>query len=323
MNRIALVNFSTLDYSIEENILRNAGYQVNVYDGIATADLPQTVADAEVLVVQLQQITEELLDQMPSLKLIAREGIGLDSIPLDAASKRGITVMNVPDYCLEEVAVHAVSLLLASHRKLFQSAELVRNGDWTKMPELKPIYALSELTLGLIGMGRIGAQVITRMKGFGCRIIVSDPYLKPENAPEGVELVSLDELLASSDMISLHCPYSEETKHLINKERISKMKKQPVLINVSRGPLIHEGDLLDALNAGDISFAGLDVLIEEPPANDHPLLHHPRATVTNHIAWYSEQSEARLRNLTSNRIIDFLEGREIPNVVNKKALESM
>ncbi|WP_158602156.1 C-terminal binding protein [Cohnella endophytica] len=318
MKKIALVNFSTLDYSIEETILRKAGYQVDVYDGIATEDLPTAIKDAEVLVVQLQQVTEALLERMPSLKLIAREGIGLDSIPVQAASERGITVMNVPDYCLEEVAVHAVSLMLAAHRKLFPSSALVRGGQWTQMPELKPIFALSELTLGLIGMGRIGAQVISRMRGFGCRIIVSDPYLHPDSAPEGVELVSLDELLAQSDLITLHCPYTEETKHLIDKRRIEKMKKKPVLINVSRGPLIHEGDLLDALNSGDISFAGLDVLTQEPPANDHPLLHHPKAIVTNHIAWYSEQSEARMRNLTSNRIVDFLEGREIPNVVNKK-----
>ncbi|MDG0808417.1 2-hydroxyacid dehydrogenase [Cohnella rhizosphaerae] len=138
--------------------------------------------------------------------------------------------------------------------------------------------------------------------------------------PEGVELVSLDELLAQSDLISLHCPYVEETKHIINRETIAKMKKSPVLINVSRGPLVHEGDLLDALNRGDISFAGLDVLTEEPPADDHPLLTHPQTIVTNHIAWYSEQSEARLRNLTSTRIVDFLEGREIPNVVNQKDL---
>lgn len=316
-NRIALVNFATLDYTVEETILSSAGYQVDVYDGIPTEELPGTVRDAEVLVVQLQQVTEQLLDWMPSLKLIAREGIGLDSIPLQAATDRGITVMNVPDYCLEEVAVHAVSLLLASHRKLFQASRLASGGQWTRMPELKPIPALSELTLGLIGMGRIGAQVITRMKGFGCRIIVSDPYLSQDRAPEGVELVTLDELLAQSDLISLHCPYSEETKHLINKDRIALMKKKPVLINVSRGPLIHEGDLLDALNAGDISFAGLDVLTVEPPTEDHPLLHHPRATVTNHIAWYSEQSEARLRNLTSERIVDFLEGRAIPNVVNR------
>ncbi|MDG0791715.1 C-terminal binding protein [Cohnella ginsengisoli] len=320
MNRIALVNFSTVDYTIEENILRQAGYEVDVYDGVATADLPDTVKDAEVLVVQLQQVTEALLDRMPSLKLIAREGIGLDSIPVQAASKRGITVMNVPDYCLEEVAVHAVSLLLASHRKLFPASTLVRGGQWTRMPELKPIFSLSEQTLGLIGMGRIGAQVIARMQGFGCRIIVSDPYLSKANVPDGVELVTLDELLAQSDLISLHCPYVEETKHIVNRQSIAKMNKKPVLINVSRGPLVHEGDLLDALNRGDISFAGLDVLTEEPPADDHPLLHHPKAIVTNHIAWYSEQSEARLRNLTSTRIVDFLEGRAIPNVVNKKDL---
>ncbi|NBD25608.1 C-terminal binding protein [Paenibacillus glycinis] len=316
MKRIALVNFTTLDYTIEETILRNAGCQVEVYDGVATEDLPGTVRDAEVLVVQLQQVPEALLDAMPSLKLIAREGIGLDSIPLQAATARWITVMNVPDYCLEEVAVHAVSLMLAAHRKLFAASSLAREGQWTRMPELKPIYALSALTVGLIGMGRIGAQVIARLKGFGCRMIVSDPYLRPDGVPEGVELVSLDDLLAQSDLISLHCPYTEETKHLINKARIAQMKKQPVLINVSRGPLVHEGDLVDALNAGAISFAGLDVLTVEPPAYDHPLLHHPQAIVTNHIAWYSEQSEARLRNLTSERIVAFLEGREIPNVVN-------
>ncbi|CAI6086774.1 C-terminal binding protein [Cohnella sp. JJ-181] len=319
MKRIALVNFATVDYAVEERILRQAGYEVKIYDGIATADLPQAIQDAEVLVVQLQQVTEALLARMPSLRLIAREGIGLDSVPLQAASERGITVMNVPDYCLEEVAVHAVSLILASHRKLFPAAALVREGRWASMPELKPIFALSESTLGLIGMGRIGAQVIARMRGFGCRMIVSDPFLTKANVPDGVELVSLDELLAQSDIISLHCPYTEDTKHIIDRERIGKMKKRPVLINVSRGPLIHEGDLWDALNGGDISFAGLDVLTDEPPADDHPLLRHPRTIVTNHMAWYSEQSEARLRKLTSNRIIDFLEGREIPNVVNQKA----
>jgi len=231
MKKIALVNFSSEDYSIEINNLRAVGYQTEVYHGVAAVDLPSTVKDAEVLVVQLEKVTEELLEQMPSLKLIAREGIGLDSIAIQAASKRGITVMNVPDYCLEEVAVHAVSLILAAHRKLFSASALVREGLWSKMAVLKPI-----------------------------------------------------------------------------------------LINVSRGPLIHEGDLLDALNNGDISFAGLDVLTEEPPVSNHPLLHHPKAAVTNHIAWYSEQSEARLRNLTSQRIIDFLEGREIPNIVNKKDL---
>lgn len=317
MTRIAIVNFAMDDYSVEQNILGAAGYEVTIYHGIAPADVPATVKDADVLIVQLEKVTDELMAQMPSLKLIAREGIGLDSISLQAASKRGIAVMNVPDYCLEEVAVHAVSLLLAAHRKLFSAIDLVNKGLWTKMAELKPINALSELTLGLIGMGRIGAQVIKRMQGFGCRIIVSDPYLTQSNAPDGVEIVSLDELLAQADMISLHCPSTEETKHLINKEKISKMVKKPILVNVSRGPLIQEDDLLEALNNGNIAFAGLDVLTVEPPLPDHPLLNHPKAAVTCHIAWYSEQSEARLRNLTSQRIIDFIEGREIPNFVNK------
>jgi D-3-phosphoglycerate dehydrogenase / 2-oxoglutarate reductase len=320
--KIALVNFVTPDYTVEQHLFAEVGLQAKTYHDVAVADIISELCDVEVLVVQLEKVTGDMIRSMPHLKLIAREGVGLDSIDLEAASRNGVSVMNVPDYCLEEVAVHACSLLLAAHRKLLEAHRLTSSGKWSQFDQLKPIGALSEQTLGLIGMGRIGVQVISRMRGFGCRIIVSDPFLKQADAPEGIELVSLDQLLTQSDLISIHCPLTEETRYLICHETINKMAKQPILVNVSRGLIIHEGDVVEALNQGKISYAAVDVLEQEPPDPDHPLLHHAKALVTNHMAWYSTQSEARLHTLTAQRVIAFLAGHSVPNIVNRDQLQT-
>lgn len=318
--KVAYVNTGYGNMDIESEYIAKAGFEMAVHEGLKPEEIANAAGDADALVVTLEKVTAQIIAGMPRLKVIGRMGVGIDSIDLAAASRRGIPVINVPDYCIEEVALHAVSLMLAAHRKLLPANRLVREGKWSQGASLKPVRALSGMTLGLVGMGRIGAKVAEYMRAMTGRIIVADPYVNPAQVPAGVELVGLEQLWSESDILSVHCPLSEETRHLIHRETIARMARQPIIVNVSRGPIIHEGDLLEALNSGAIRYAALDVLEQEPPPPDHPLLDHSLALVTNHFAWYSAESEVRLRELSTMRVIDALNGRPVPTVVNREAL---
>ncbi len=321
MKKVVYVNLNSKDYLLEEKHLSEAGMSLTVYDSMSLAEALPQIKEADALVVALEKVTAEIMESMPNLKVIGRMGVGIDSLDIEAATRLGIPVINIPDYCIEEVALHASSLMLAAHRKLVPANVMVRERRWTSSNELMPIHALSGMTLGLLGMGRIGGKVIEYMKAFVSKILVYDPYLKADQLPSGVELASFDQLMAESDILTLHCPLTPETKYSINREAIAKMKKQPIIVNVSRGPLIHEGDLLEGLNNGSVQYAALDVLEQEPPPTDHPLLDHPKALVTNHLAWYSVDALVRLREMSITRVIDHLQGRPVPTIVNRKALE--
>lgn len=323
MLKAAIVNVNFPDYELEKKLLEDAGIEADFWVDVPPDEILSKIKDADALIVQLEKVPADWFPIMPNLKVISRGGIGVDAIDLEAAARHNVPVLNVPDYCIEEVADHACAMILAAHRKLFASFQLVKDGQWREANRyLKPIHRLSDLTLGLIGMGRIGAEVIARMKGFKCRLIVSDPYLKEDAVPAGVELLSFDEVLEQSDILTIHCPLTEETKNLLNRNAFAKMKKAPIVVNVSRGPIIQERDLIEALDEGKISFAALDVLNTEPPASDYELLHHPKVIITNHLAWYSEESEIKLRTLTISRMIDYLQGRPVPSIVNHKQLTS-
>ncbi|MBB6670780.1 C-terminal binding protein [Cohnella nanjingensis] len=317
--RIAYVNVGFLDTLIEDRIAAEAGMRIDYFNGMDTKELPQQVKDADAVIVTLEKFTDDLMSRIPNLKVIGRMGVGTDSLDIEAATRRGIPIINIPDYCIEEVALQAVSLMLAAHRKVVPANKLVSERRWG-MDGIRPIHALSGLTLGLLGMGRIGVKVIEYMRAMVGAIAVYDPYLTPDKAPPGVKLVSLEELLSESDMISVHCPLSPETRYLINRENIAKMEKKPIVVNVSRGPIIHEEDLLEGLNSGQVRYAALDVLEQEPPEPSHPLLDHPNALITSHIAWYSEEAQVRMRELSIRRVIDYLEGRSVPTIVNPQAV---
>lgn len=307
---------------MEEAGFRQAGIDADFYRYLRQDEILDKVRDAAVLIVQLEQVPGEWLAHMPHLKLIVRCGVGTDNIDLEAATRHRIPVMNVPDYCIEEVAVHACSMILALQRKLPAAQRLVRDDRWRAQADLAPLRRLSALTLGLIGMGRVGAEVIARMRAFGCRMLVSDPFLSRDQTPPGVELVALDELLEKSHIISVHCPLTEQTRHLLNRDTMAAMKQKPIVVNVSRGAIIDEAALLEALDQGRVACAGIDVLEREPPDPAHPLLHHPRALISNHMAWYSEEAKANLRTMTISRVVDFLQGRAIPNIVNGRQLQA-
>ncbi|UVI32972.1 C-terminal binding protein [Paenibacillus spongiae] len=320
--KIVYLNTNYEDSHIEEKHIHAAGMQLHVHNGLKPSEFAPAVEDADALVVALEKVDRNLLDGMPKLRVIGRMGVGIDSVDIEAASKRGIPVINVPDYCIEEVALQAVSMILAAHRKLVPAQTIVKDGRWDNN-ELKPIQALSGLTLGLIGMGRIGNKVIEYMRAFGLRIAVSDPFLRADQVPTGVELLSFEELLKEADILSIHCPLTPETKHIINRDTLALMKKQPIIVNVSRGGMINEQDLAEGLDNGQIRYAALDVLNQEPPDIGHPLIHHPKALITNHIAWYSVEAEIRLREMSVTRVIDYLEGRPVPTIVNAKGLEAL
>jgi D-3-phosphoglycerate dehydrogenase / 2-oxoglutarate reductase len=257
-----------------------------------------------------------VIEQCPSWRVIGRYGVGVDNVDVDAASRHGIAVINVPDYCVGEVATHTVALVLACWRKLDRSRELIDGGRWGDWGELRPVRQLSESTLGLVGAGRIGAEVVRLLAPFFGRVIAYDIAA----SVAGVDMVSLDEVFAEADVVSLHCPLNDETRGLVDAARLASMKSEAVLVNVSRGGLVDTSALAAALADGSIGGAGLDVLPQEPPHPDDPVLTAPNVVLTPHTAWYSETSLVTLRRLLAERCSAYLNGGAVPTVVNAASL---
>jgi D-3-phosphoglycerate dehydrogenase len=304
-----------------KNGFNESGYEVKCYGDKEFSSVIDELKDVEILIVALEKVSKEVMDRMPDIKVIGRLGVGLDSIDVGEATRRNIAVINVPDYCTEEVALQACSGILAANRKIAQCNMLVKENRWKEWREIVPIIPMSETTLGLIGLGRIGEKVVSFMRPFGCEILAYDPYNRSKTFLEGIKMTSLEEVLSKSDIITIHCPLNAETKNIVNKDTIKMMARKPAIINVSRGGIINETDLKESVDNGDISFAFLDVLEQEPPAKDHPLINHPKVFVTNHIGWYSEKSQEKLTELLIERIIDYLCGKEITTLVNREGLK--
>lgn len=285
--------------------------------GVDVVDARVDATPADGVLVQYASIGAAELDANPSWRVIGRYGVGVDTIDLDAAAERGIPVVNVPDYCDEEVATHAAALILGATRRVREADVLVRDGAWSQWSVLRPIRALSESTLALIGTGRIGSRTMALMALFFGRVVAFDPFAAPV---EGVEFVSFEDALALGDVVSLHCPLTPETRHLIDGRSLALMKPSAYLVNVSRGGLVDSAALADALAGDRLAGAALDVLETEPPQGD-PILDAPRVTLTNHLAWYSEQSEQRLRRLLAQRCASVLAGQGAPTIANRAALE--
>lgn len=284
--------------------------------GVELVDARADASPVDGVLVQYATITGADLDAHPEWRVIGRYGVGVDTIDLAAASERGIPVVNVPDYCEEEVATHAAALVLAATRRITEADALVRAGQWAEWPTLRPIRALSGMTLALLGVGRIGRETIRLLQPFFGRIIAHDPWA---TEVPGAELVSFEEALGEADVLSLHLPLTADTHHLVGAAAIASMKPSAYLVNVSRGGLVDSAALAAALHEGRLAGAALDVLEHEPPAGD-PILDAPHVTLTNHLAWYSEESEARLRSLLAERCASVLATGDAPTIVNRAAL---
>jgi D-3-phosphoglycerate dehydrogenase len=278
-------------------------------------ELIRACREADGLLNQYALLTRRVLENLPNCKVVSRYGVGVDSVDLKAATDLGIIVANVPDYCMDEVADQTVSMLLGLIRKTAFFDQKVKSGQWNFRQGI-PIYRTRGKTLGLIGCGKIGLEVAKRISAFGLRVIAFDPYI--EKPHEVIELKDIDTVLKESDFISIHCPLNDSTRHLIGDEAFKKMEKRPILINTSRGPIIDEKALIQALKEGLISGAGLDVLEKEPPDSQNPLLKMENVILTPHVSFYSVESISELKRRTAENVSAVLLGKWPRSVVNRE-----
>lgn len=290
------------------------------YDCRSEEDVIRYAWDADGIIVDYAPITRRVIENMPKLKVVSRYGIGVDNIDVEAATERGIIVANVI-YDVSPIAEHTIALLLACWRKIMQADKNLRRGTWSYQ-QLIPIKLLRSSTVGIIGLGRIGRAVATRLKCFNPRIIAYDPYVKDEVFNKiGVEKVELDYLLTESDAILIHTPLTRETYHLINEEKIRLMKPTAIIVNTARGSIIDRQALYKALKEKWIASAALDVVEGEPLNSNDPLLSLDNIIITPHMAWYSEETIYEIQRKAALNVLKVLRG-EIPeNIVNPEVLK--
>jgi len=274
--------------------------------------------DADALMVQHAKISRKVIQRLEKCRIIARYGVGFDNVDTAAATEHGIMVANVPDYCIDEVSSHAIALLMACSRKVVQSNNAVKSGVWT-YTVAEPIYRLTGQTLGIVGLGRIGSAAARKGVGLGFKVQAYDPYVFETDLD--VSFVDFDVLLETSDFVSLHAPLTDETHYMFGENEFRKMKKSAFLINTARGPIVDEKELYKALKTGEIAGAGLDVMEQEPPDQDNPLLPLDNLIVSSHIAWYSDDSRLLLQLETTRAVVAVLKGGKPRSLVNPEVLD--
>lgn len=318
MNRVVLTDypFETLD--IEHGILRPLGCEIIARKAIGTPEeLAQLVADADQVMTVFAPLTAQVIAAMRKAKVIARYGVGVDNVDLAAARARGIPVCNVPDYCMDEVADHALALMLALTRQVVVQCNALRGGKWGLAVEPGAMKTLGDLTVGVIGCGRIGREVVRRVRAFKSRVLVHDPILSPAAIRDlDCEPATLGELLERSDLVTLHCPATAQTRQLLNRDTIRRMKPGAVLVNVGRGSLVDTAALIEGLERGHLAGAGLDVFDPEPLPADSPLLRLENVVVSAHVAAVSAEAIRKLRETVATIVAKSIRGEPLPNVVN-------
>lgn len=306
--KVVITDYQYENINTERAVIEGAGHTLLAYQEKEPARLIPLLRDADAVITQYSSIDRSVIESLEHCKMIIKYGIGVNNIDVDAATERGIYVCNVPDYGVEEVSDHAVTMLLALGKKLPILAGALRKGDWG-YSSVVPLRRLSECTVGLVGFGRIPQTVARKLSGFGMKLLAYDPWGSEERAKElRVTLTDMDTIYTEADFISLHCPLTKETTHMINAEALQKMKPTAFLINTARGPIIDEAALIAALRSGEIAGAGLDVFENEPVAADNPLLHMENVICTPHSAWYSETAIAALQRKAAEEVVNVLGG---------------
>ncbi|MDR2019327.1 MAG: C-terminal binding protein [Treponema sp.] len=303
----------------EKAVFADPRFSLRTADCYSEEALIAACADADAVLLNQAPMTRRVIEQLRRCRVISRYGIGYDNVDILAAEEQGIWVTNVPGYCTEEVAEHALGMLLSCIRRIPFKDRQIRAGGWNLN---QPIRRMSGRTLGIVGFGATGRAFWEKVQGFGfSRILIADPHIKAKLLP-GMQgtAASFDELIARSDFISLHVPLNEQTRRCINEESISRMKEGVILINVSRGPVIDEEALIPALRSGRIAAAGLDVFEREPPGADHPLLGLDNVILTDHSAYYSEEAVSILKTCTALNALEALEGRIPRTAVNRPGI---
>lgn len=327
--KVYITDYDYPDIEIEKKILEPIGAEVIGLQCKTGNDLETLAYDAHALIQQYAKIPRKTIEKLNQCKVIARYGIGVDIVDIDAAYEHGITVTNVPDYCIEEVADHSIATAFTLIRSIPAYNQATHEGRWHWSDWNAPVLRMREMTFGLIGFGRIAQNMARKLTAFGFKLISYDPYVSESlMATHGVQKVDLDTLLRESDVVDIMCPYTKETHHLIDANSLSKMKKQAILINCARGKLVDNSALYTALKDKWIAAAGLDDTEEEPAKldqwhpSDNPLFTLDNCIITPHAAYISQASLDEARSIAAENVKTILLGKPPLNPVFPNSIKN-
>ncbi|MBQ7472013.1 MAG: D-2-hydroxyacid dehydrogenase [Prevotella sp.] len=285
-----------------------------LYDRTAPELVVERAKDADIILINKIQVTDEVMSQLPQLKYIGVLATGYNVVDIEAAHRRGIVVTNIPAYSTDSVAQATFALLLAVANRVEHYADANRQGRWSRNPDFcywdTPLMELAGKTFGIVGLGNIGMRVATIAREFGMDVFAFTSK-QPANLPVGVQKTTLEGLLAVSDVLSLHCPLTPATHHLINADTLQKMKQGAILLNTGRGPLVDEQAVAQALETGQLGAYAADVMTCEPPEQDNPLFSQPNAFLTPHVAWATREARTRLMKIAVENVKAFIEGNPV------------
>lgn len=314
---VVLSDDKTVDPAHQREILGDAGAEVDILDERTEAAVATVLQGADGIIVDAATpVTAAALNGSETLQVVGRAGIGVDNVDVAAATENGITVVNVPDYALEEVSTHALALLLACVRAVPQYDRAVKAGEWDWTVGA-PIRRMAGKTLGLVGFGQIARRLAAKLRTFGLDVVATDPYVDAATMRDyGVERVSFEAVLDRVDYLSVHAPLYDETRGLLSTAEFERLDDDCIVVNTGRGAVIDETALVDALEGGEIASAGLDVLESEPPSPESPLLGRDDVVLTPHAGWYSEESRRDLSESVARDVTAVLRGEEPANPVD-------
>ena len=313
---VALCDNKTVDPTTQSEILEAAGATIELLDEKTEAAVTEALQGADGLIVDAATpVTAASLSATETLQVVGRAGIGVDNIDVDAAAEHGITVVNVPDYCLDEVSTHALSLLLACVRAIPHYDHEIAGGEWDWRTG-QPLHRMRGRTLGLVGFGSIARRLASKLRAYGLEVVAADPNVDAQTMLDyGVEKVSFEALLDQVDYLSIHVPLFEETRHMFSTEAFGRLNDE-ILVNTSRGPVVDESALVAALDDGSVAKAGIDVRADEPPGPDDPLSGRDDVVCTPHVAWYSEESQVDLARGVASDVAAVLQGESPANPID-------
>lgn len=314
---VVITDWTFPDLGVEEGIFNAHGLELLARQCKTEAELIALCADADAVITQFARVNANVVAAMKKARAIVRYGIGVDNVDLDTARARGIPVCNVPDYCIDEVADQTLAFILATTRQVVTNATHLRAGKWGLATPLAGMKALRDLTVGVVGCGRIGREVVKRLLAFKCAVLVFDPVVPAaEIEKSGARAVSFGDLLKNADVLTLHCPSAPQTRRLMNRETFAQLKPGTIFINVGRGDLADPEALTAALQSGHLGAAALDVFDPEPIPAGHPLLAMPNVILAPHIASCSVPAVKKLRESVAHIALAAVRGEALTTVVN-------
>ena len=306
----------------ERAVLEAGGAEVVVAPDGNEETLAGLARDADAIMTCFAQVTGNVVRAAERCQVIGRFGVGVDNIAVATATELGIAVTYVPDYCVDEVSDHVMALLHAWNRKIVLFDRSVKERGWGSQPLTMRMMRLRGKTIGIVGFGRIGQAVASKARAFGMNILAADPFVDSSTVESfGGSLVELDQLLGESDFVSLHTPLSDDTRNMIGRDELAAMKREAFLINAARGPLIDEEALYAALANGVIAGAGLDVMVDNVPSREHPLLALENVIITPHVAFFSQESTLELEQRAAAEVVKVMHGEMPDNLVNPAVLQ--